>query len=69
LTEGAGLSKEELAKRLVNSTTKDLRFYLMKWIEEKKVVEVTCNNNWTVSPEAWWQLAKEREYKLLYGEK
>ncbi|MCZ4693508.1 bifunctional metallophosphatase/5'-nucleotidase [Ancylomarina euxinus] len=69
LTEGAGLSKEELTKRLINSTTKDLRFYLMKWIEEKKVVKVTCNRNWTVRPEAWWQQAKEREYKLLYGEK
>jgi len=69
LTEGAGLSKEELSKRLINSTTKDLRFYLMKWIEEKKVVEVTCNKNWNVSPEAWWQMAKEREYELLYGEK
>ncbi len=69
LTEGAGLSKEELISRLTNSTTKDLRFYLMKWIEDKKVVEVTCNNNWTVSPEAWWKLAKEREYELLYGNK
>ena len=68
LTEGAGLSKEELTKRLTNSTTKDLRFYLMKWIEKKKVVEVTCNKNWTVSPEAWWKQAKEREYELLYGD-
>ena len=67
LTEGAGLSKEELTKRLTNSTTKDLRFYLMKWIEKKKVIEVTCSHNWTVSPHAWWQQAKEREYRLLYG--
>jgi hypothetical protein len=41
----------------------------MKWIEKKKVVEVTCNHNWTVSPEAWWKQAKEREYELLYGNK
>jgi 2',3'-cyclic-nucleotide 2'-phosphodiesterase/3'-nucleotidase len=68
LTEGSGLSKQELTKRLINSTTKDLRFYLMKWIEDKKEVEVTCNHNWTVSPEAWWKQAKEREYKLLYGD-
>jgi len=67
LTEGSGLSKEELTKRLINSTTKDLRFYLMKWIEEKKVVEVTCNKNWTVAPADWWQQAKEREFELLYG--
>lgn len=69
LTEGAGLSKEELAKRLTNSTTKDLRFYLMKWIEEKKVVDATCNKNWTVEPFAWWKQAKAREFELLYGKK
>jgi len=67
LTDGAGLSKEELTERLINSTTKDLRFYLMKWIEDKKVVEVNCNNNWTVSPHKWWQQAKTREFELLYG--
>jgi len=67
LTEGAGLSKDELSKRLINSTTKDLRFYLMKWIEEKKVVDVSCNNNWKVIPENWWQQAKDREFELLYG--
>lgn len=67
LTEGAGLSKEELSDRLINSTTKDLRFYLMKWIENKKVVEVNCSNNWTVSPQSWWKKAKEREFELLYG--
>ncbi|MRT92189.1 bifunctional UDP-sugar hydrolase/5'-nucleotidase [Ancylomarina sp. 16SWW S1-10-2] len=67
LTEGAGLSQKELIERMTNSTTKDLRFYLMKWIEEQKVVNPTCDNNWTVSPEAWWKQAKEREYKLLYG--
>ena len=69
LTEGAGLSKDELAKRLINSTTKDLRFYLMKWIEKKKVVDVSCNNNWRVKPNAWWQQAKEREFKMLYEKK
>jgi 2',3'-cyclic-nucleotide 2'-phosphodiesterase/3'-nucleotidase len=67
LIEGAGLSKEELSKRLINSTTKDLRFYLMKWIEEKKEVEVTCSNNWSVKPNAWWQQAKDREFEMLYG--
>jgi len=67
LTEGAGLTKEELSNRLINSTTKDLRFYLMKWIENKKVMEVNCNNNWKVSPQSWWKKAKEREFELLYG--
>lgn len=67
LTEGAGLSKKELSERLINSTTKDLRYYLMKWIEEKGKVNIDCNRNWTVTPERWHSKAKEREYELLYG--
>lgn len=67
LTEGAGLSKDELTKRIVNSTTKDLRFYLMKWIEKEGKVDIECNWNWKVIPEKWHKKAKEREYQLLYG--
>ncbi|PKQ60523.1 bifunctional metallophosphatase/5'-nucleotidase [Labilibaculum filiforme] len=69
LTQGAGLTKEELTSRVVNATTKDLRYYLMKWIEEKGTVDIQCNNNWKVIPEDWCEEAKKREYKLLYGEK
>ncbi len=69
LTEGAGLTKEELTSRLINSTTKDLRYYLMKWIEEKGTVDIQGNNNWKVIPEDWHAEAAKREYELLYGEK
>ncbi len=69
LTEGAGLTKEELTTRLINSTTKDLRYYLMKWIEEKGTVDIQCNHNWKVIPEEWHSEATKREYELLYGEK
>ncbi|WP_372752481.1 bifunctional UDP-sugar hydrolase/5'-nucleotidase [Labilibaculum sp.] len=68
LTEGAGLSHEELTSRLVNSTIKDLRYYLMKWIEEKGIVDIHCNQNWKVVPEDWHNEAVKRDYKLLYGD-
>ena len=67
LTEGAGLTKEELTTRLINSTTKDLRYYLMKWIEEKGTIDIQCNQNWKVIPEEWHAKATKREYELLYG--
>ncbi|NOU62069.1 bifunctional metallophosphatase/5'-nucleotidase [Marinifilum sp. JC070] len=67
LTEGAGLTKEELSSRLVNSTTKDLRYYLMKWIEEKGNVDIECDNNWKVVPAKWHATASKKEYELLYG--
>lgn len=69
LTNGAGLTKEELTSRIVNSTTKDLRYYLMKWIEEKGVVDIQCNQNWTVVPVKWHATASKKEYELLYGER
>lgn len=69
LTEGAGLTKEELTSRLINSTTKDLRYYLMKWIEKKGTVDIQCNQNWKVIPEDWHADASKREYDLLYEEK
>ncbi len=38
LTLGAGISKEDLAKRIIFATDKDLRYYLMQYIEQEKVL-------------------------------
>jgi len=67
LTMGCGIKQEDLPKRVISSTEKDLRYYLMKWIEKTKEVTPTTNNNWKVIPEAWYNTAKEKDYKLLYG--
>lgn len=69
LTEGAKINKDELASRVVNSTEKDLRYFLMKWIENSKTVTPKALGNWKVIPEEWWKDAKERDYRLLYGKK
>ena len=65
LTRGVGLSKEEIAKRKISSTKKDLRYYMMNWIEQKKVVTPELNNEWKVIPEDWWLKGKEKDQKLL----
>lgn len=65
LTKGAGLSKEELVERRVSSTEKDLRYYVMKWIEKEGTVDPVLNNEWQIFPEDWWLKAKERDKKLL----
>lgn len=67
LTKGAGIPKDKLAERVITSTEKDLRFYLMKWIEKQKKVKPTLLNNWKVIPENWWEKGKEKDFKLLYG--
>ncbi|MDF1551097.1 MAG: bifunctional metallophosphatase/5'-nucleotidase [Bacteroidales bacterium] len=68
LTNGAGIPKAELDKRIINSTDKDLRFYIIKYIEEKQYIDPAKRNNWEVIPSNWWKIAKKKEYKLLFPE-
>lgn len=66
LTKGAKIPKEELNKRVISSTDKDLRYYMMKWIEEKKSLEPKLLGNWKVIPENYWQSGKQKDYQLLF---
>lgn len=67
LTRGAKIPQEELSKRVINSTEKDLRYYLMKWIEKEKIVTPKLLGNWKVVPEKFWQAGKEKDYQLLFN--
>lgn len=51
---------------MVSSTIKDLRYYLMKWIEKQGTVAPKAMGNWTVVPSDWWQQAKTLDYQVLY---
>jgi len=66
LTRGAKIPHEELSNRIINSTEKDLRYFVMKWIENKQTVKPKLLNNWKVVPENFWQLGKEKDYQLLF---
>ena len=66
LTRGAKIPKEELSKRIINSTEKDLRYYLMKWIEKEKTVTPKLLGNWEVIPKNYWVAGKEIDYQLLF---
>jgi len=67
LVEGAHIPKDDLAKRILTSTEKDLRFYLIKSIEEKKNIIPKIIGNWSIIPEQWWLNGKEKDFKLLYS--
>jgi 2',3'-cyclic-nucleotide 2'-phosphodiesterase/3'-nucleotidase len=67
LTEGAGLSKDEIKTRLIASTDKDLRYYMIKWIESKKVINPQPLNNWKIIPETLVKTAIKRDRALLFG--
>jgi 2',3'-cyclic-nucleotide 2'-phosphodiesterase/3'-nucleotidase len=68
LTLGAKIPKDEITGRIVTTTPKDLRYYLMKWIEDKKIVNPEALNNWSVIPKDWWEKGKEKDAKLLFKE-
>jgi 2',3'-cyclic-nucleotide 2'-phosphodiesterase/3'-nucleotidase len=68
-TEGAGIKRDELKSRLIASTDRDLRYYILKSIEAKKTVNPEPLNNWKIIPENWVRIATPREYKLLFGAK
>jgi 2',3'-cyclic-nucleotide 2'-phosphodiesterase/3'-nucleotidase len=67
LTRGAGIKPEDLEKRLLFSTEKDLRYYILRYIEAKKTITPSTNNNWKIIPEEWVKNATPREYALLFG--
>ena len=67
LLSGAGITKEELRSRLLSSTDRDLRYYILKSIEAKKTVNPESLKNWKIIPEAWVKKAIPSDYVLLFG--
>ena len=51
LTEGAGIPQEKLKERIVYSTDKDLRYYLMQYIERKGDIDPCELGQWRFVPE------------------
>lgn len=66
LASGAGLSEKELPERITFSTTKDLRFHMMEWMNVQQVIEPAAYDNWTVITHSWWMKGKERDRKILF---
>ncbi len=68
LTIGANIPQEQLQDRILKSTEKDFRFYLMQWIRDNKNVEPQVTNNWKILPENWTENAQKTDRKLLFGD-
>lgn len=69
LTKGAGIPKEELSKRILFSTEKDLRYYLMECIEKAGTLKPQPLNHWKLVPEDWTTKAAARDSLLIFGKK
>jgi 2',3'-cyclic-nucleotide 2'-phosphodiesterase/3'-nucleotidase len=63
----AGITDGELDRRIINSTRRDMRFYMTEWIRERGTIDPKPLSDWKIIPEDWASAAKERETKLLFG--
>lgn len=66
LTKGAGIPHDKLKERIIYSTDKDLRYYMMKYIEKKGEITPKPLNQWKFVPETWTIRAAKRDYKYLF---
>jgi 2',3'-cyclic-nucleotide 2'-phosphodiesterase/3'-nucleotidase len=69
LTRGSDIPQDKLSERIITSTDHDLRYSLMQWIKEKKIVAPRLLGNWKVVPEDWWPKGKEKDYELMFNKK
>ena len=67
LTKGAGIPQGELPSRILASTDKDLRYYLMQYIEQHGEMNPQALNQWKFIPTSWYFDAMRRDFKLLFG--
>lgn len=66
LTRGAGIPQDQLHARIVFSTDKDLRFYLMEYIRKQGTLSPKALNQWRFIPDEWLKQAAKRDYDLLF---
>ncbi len=69
LTNGAGISMNELPSRIVTSTPVDFRYYMMEWIKKNKIIQPEIISDWKFIPDRLVKPATEQDYQLLFGRK
>ena len=67
LTKGAGIPHNELKRRIIFESERDLRYYLMKEIEKIGVMDPKAHGNWRFVPDDWAKPAIERDKNLIFG--
>ena len=68
LEHACSLEIDELDSRLLKSTDKDLRYYMIQWFEENEIPLIETDSNWYVIPDEWISLSETREYQKLFKE-
>lgn len=65
---GAGIPHDQVKNRTIYTSKEELRYYLMRYIEEHGTSFFHSLNQWKVIPAEWVKVAAVRENKLLSNE-
>lgn len=65
--EGAGIPARELRSRLLQSTERNLRWYLMGFFQDRSPYTPHITSDWSFIPEEWTEPALERDSVLLFS--
>ncbi len=69
LTLGAHIPQDSLASRVIKSTDKDIRLYIMQYLQKQKVYNPSVDNNWKFVPEKLAKKLGQKDYQILFGNK
>lgn len=69
LTRGAGIALDDLPSRVVASTARDMRYYLIEMLRQRRTVRPTCRRNWQFVPQEWTVPAATRDSLLLFPQR
>lgn len=67
LTKGARIPQEELNDRIIFSTGADLRFYMINYIKNQKIIKPIETKNWKLIPESEVLEKLKKDKALLLG--
>ena len=67
LIEGSGIAHDELHKRILVKSEKDVRTIIMNWIKEEKDVTPNALGQWKVIPVDWWHRGRLKTIRKLFG--
>ena len=67
LTDGVGLTREQLKERIIKVYEKDLRTLITEWVKAKGVVHPLPTHHWKAVPGLWWKNGRQRSLTLLFA--
>ena len=67
LSYACGLEESELGSKMIESTDKDLRYFMIRWLEKNKEIDPDHQHNWKIIPEDWVEARREFEYQNLFN--